>query len=276
MQRISVRISQPRQKRQAESGVALLTTLLLLLLLTGLSLAMVISVRSDLLVNGYYRNFRGSFYAADSGLNIVRADMVARIFAAVPANVPINTPPIPANTDQNVLKAINDAYTPNYQITGSGTVAGSWPASFNIDPDPNQTKLTQLSCTPKGPNGTNWGTCANPLNNPPSYSYDFSYSVATIGQTRGGEKATMNDIGKFTLLVSTNPGAMQLRTLQTMAEIATERNSTIIFPIPVEVISIFRGLGLLCCVLVVLLVGIGVVIGALIGRGRRRRSPGDY
>jgi hypothetical protein len=35
---------------------------------------------------------------------------------------------------------------------------------------------------------------------------------------------------------------MQLRTLQTMAEIATERNSTIIFPIPVEIISIFRGL----------------------------------
>jgi hypothetical protein len=28
----------------------------------------------------------------------------------------------------------------------------------------------------------------------------------------------------------------------TMAEIATERNSTIIFPIPVEIISIFRGL----------------------------------
>ena len=39
-----------------------------------------------------------------------------------------------------------------------------------------------------------------------------------------------------------NPGAMQLRTLQTMAEIATERNSTIIFPIPVEIVSIFPGL----------------------------------
>jgi len=39
-----------------------------------------------------------------------------------------------------------------------------------------------------------------------------------------------------------NPGAMQLRTLQTMAEIATERNSTIIFPIPVEILSIFEGL----------------------------------
>jgi regulator of protease activity HflC (stomatin/prohibitin superfamily) len=31
------------------------------------------------------------------------------------------------------------------------------------------------------------------------------------------------------------PAAMQLRTLQTMAEISTERNSTIVFPIPVEI-----------------------------------------
>ena len=40
--------------------------------------------------------------------------------------------------------------------------------------------------------------------------------------------------------------------------------------------SIFRGLGLLCCVIVVILVGAGVLIGMLVGRGRRRRGPGDY
>jgi regulator of protease activity HflC (stomatin/prohibitin superfamily) len=37
-----------------------------------------------------------------------------------------------------------------------------------------------------------------------------------------------------------SPGAMQLRTLQTMAEVATEHNSTIIFPIPTEVMDAFR------------------------------------
>ncbi|MCU1356851.1 MAG: slipin family protein [Acidimicrobiales bacterium] len=37
-----------------------------------------------------------------------------------------------------------------------------------------------------------------------------------------------------------SPGAMQLRTLQTMAEISTEQNSTIIFPIPTEVMDAFR------------------------------------
>jgi hypothetical protein len=35
---------------------------------------------------------------------------------------------------------------------------------------------------------------------------------------------------------------MQLRTLQTMAEISAERNSTIIFPIPVELLDVFRSI----------------------------------
>ena len=40
-------------------------------------------------------------------------------------------------------------------------------------------------------------------------------------------------------MMATSPGAMQLRTLQTMAEISAERNSTIIFPIPVELMDVF-------------------------------------
>ena len=57
-----------------------------------------------------------------------------------------------------------------------------------------------------------------------------------------GEFEAAQKLGEAAETMSSNPGAMQLRTLQTMAEIATERNSTIIFPIPVEIISIFRGL----------------------------------
>jgi hypothetical protein len=38
--------------------------------------------------------------------------------------------------------------------------------------------------------------------------------------------------------------------------------------------GIFRGLGLLCCLIVLGLVAIGVVIGLMVGRGRRR-GPGD-
>ncbi len=72
MQRENSQSLKRRRARQNERGVALITTLLLLMLLTGLTLAMAWSSRSDMLINGYYRNFRGSFYAADSGINIMR------------------------------------------------------------------------------------------------------------------------------------------------------------------------------------------------------------
>jgi len=52
-------------------GAALLITLILLALLSAASVAMVLLVSSDTMINGYYRNYRGSFYAADSGVNVV-------------------------------------------------------------------------------------------------------------------------------------------------------------------------------------------------------------
>jgi len=61
--------------------------------------------------------------------------------------------------------------------------------------------------------------------------------IAAQGEFESSEK-----LAEAAQAMGNNPGAMQLRTLQTMAEIATERNSTIIFPIPVEILSIFQGL----------------------------------
>jgi len=40
-------------------------------------------------------------------------------------------------------------------------------------------------------------------------------------------------------IISTNPQALQLRFLGTLAEIATEKNSTIVFPIPIDMLKAF-------------------------------------
>jgi regulator of protease activity HflC (stomatin/prohibitin superfamily) len=40
-------------------------------------------------------------------------------------------------------------------------------------------------------------------------------------------------------ILSQNPGAMQIRFLQTVAAVATEQNSTLVMPIPVELLSMF-------------------------------------
>ncbi len=62
--------------------------------------------------------------------------------------------------------------------------------------------------------------------------------IAADGELQASEK-----LGQAATTMSRNPGAMQLRTLQTMAEISAERNSTIIFPIPVELLDVFRAIG---------------------------------
>src|SRR5690349_22136866 len=118
--------------RQNERGVALITTLLLLMLLTGLTLAMAWSARSDMLINGYYRNFRGSFYAADSGINIMKQAMIPMFQpggTVFPANFAVGTDPLPSPATENaVIQAINTGFA-SQTITGTGTAANSWPGA---------------------------------------------------------------------------------------------------------------------------------------------------
>jgi regulator of protease activity HflC (stomatin/prohibitin superfamily) len=52
------------------------------------------------------------------------------------------------------------------------------------------------------------------------------------GEFQAAEKLT-----QAANVISANPMALQLRFLQTLAEIATEKNSTTIFPVPIDIIS---------------------------------------
>jgi regulator of protease activity HflC (stomatin/prohibitin superfamily) len=54
------------------------------------------------------------------------------------------------------------------------------------------------------------------------------------GEFQAAEKLT-----QAANVISANPMALQLRFLQTLAEIATEKNSTTIFPVPIDIITPF-------------------------------------
>lgn len=54
-----------------------------------------------------------------------------------------------------------------------------------------------------------------------------------------GELQASVELGEAADKLTASPGALQLRTLQTLAEIATEKNSTLVFPIPVELFEVF-------------------------------------
>lgn len=56
-----------------------------------------------------------------------------------------------------------------------------------------------------------------------------------------GEHAASEQLAEAADVISAAPGALELRYLQTLTEIATERNSTIIFPIPIDLIGRYLG-----------------------------------
>ncbi|GAB4535994.1 MAG: slipin family protein [Thermodesulfovibrionia bacterium] len=54
-----------------------------------------------------------------------------------------------------------------------------------------------------------------------------------------GEYQAAEKLTEAAKIISTQPGALQLRFLQTLTEVATEKNSTTIFPIPIDLIEPF-------------------------------------
>ena len=54
-----------------------------------------------------------------------------------------------------------------------------------------------------------------------------------------GEYQASEKLAQAAGIIATQPGAMQLRYLQTLREIATENNSTTLFPIPIDFLSAF-------------------------------------
>ena len=183
--------SRRRRPGNGERGVALITTLLILMLLTGLSLAMVFSVRSDMLINGYYRNFRGSFYAADSGLNAARQAMTDGVVAAIPASFGITQQPIPPGTDGNIQTSINNTYGQSFaSFTGQGQAAASWPGSYKVTGT-----FVLAGCSVLG----GAGTCPAPTGAVTGYSYIYNYTLQSIGQAQGSQSTTLTDRGSVTV-----------------------------------------------------------------------------
>jgi regulator of protease activity HflC (stomatin/prohibitin superfamily) len=53
-----------------------------------------------------------------------------------------------------------------------------------------------------------------------------------------GEFEAAENLGRAAAVLEARPAAMQLRVLSTMSEVASERNSTLIFPLPMEVLRL--------------------------------------
>jgi Tfp pilus assembly protein PilX len=197
-----------KSSQRKQRGIALVTTLLLLLLLTAMSLTLVLSVSSDMLLTGYYRNYRGAFYAADSGLNVARQSVINSLTGSIPAGFDVTKAPLANQTTTGTAAAT--AGTGSYGSFATISTANSWPEKVQI------TNITVVpgnpACTVSG--GLTVGgvapTCANPTQNAASpitsYNYSFAYKITAVGQSKGSETATVNDQGTVFLTANTGLG----------------------------------------------------------------------
>jgi Tfp pilus assembly protein PilX len=223
--------------RQGNSsrGMALVTTLLLLMVMMAMTLAMVIAVTSDTLITKYYRNARTSFYAADSGVNIARQAMLNSLStAAITDGQTFTSGSLPTLSSTDVttaLSAVNTSYASMGTILG-GQAAGSWPSSFEVVGTQSNTLGTTLAgcvmggstCTPTTPvcsigtvvGATNSGpyTCSNPPACTGSctgfsavVNYTFPYTITAIGQSIANEQQVVEDAGSLVLTATFDSAA---------------------------------------------------------------------
>ncbi len=188
-----------RNSRQGERGVALVITLLLLILMIALTLAMVIATSSDTLINHYYRNFRSSFYAADSGLNIARGTIQGQLSADIASPVSLTTSPLTTAEESTVQTLIQNTYGGGYTSINSGPAGNSWPGKFKITSvalSPSTCSVTWTTSTAVYGPYTPCATATAPAN--PTgvvYSYNYPYALTAMGQSMANEAVTVQDNG---------------------------------------------------------------------------------
>jgi Tfp pilus assembly protein PilX len=171
-----------KSSRHGERGVALVITLLILSMITALSLGMVIAFSSETLIGGYYRNFRGAFYAADSGVNIARQQIMTQIIPSVPSTFTIPATG-PTATACGTISSVNVASTyAALTSLNTGTASQSWNEKF---------KITNAQVfTPVATPGLN------------SYSCSVGYAITSIGTAAGSEQQTVTETGNIIFTVT--------------------------------------------------------------------------
>ncbi len=189
-------------RRNRQRGIALVFTLLLLTMMIALSLAMAIAIGSQTFIAGYYKNYRGAFYAADSGVNVMRQSMLNQLLAAIPATFTSGTAPIPSTTAATILSNINSTYASWTPVNSSG----SWPEQFELSSG--TASFSLVSCPITTTPSTGSYTCTSL---PPStdtiqtISYTYAYSVTSIGQVQNSEQQSVTDTGQLLVNISVSP-----------------------------------------------------------------------
>ncbi len=191
---------------QHERGMALITVLFLTILMTILGLTMVVSVNSDMMINGYYGNERASYYAADSGINIARQYLVNQLYGSVAqtsclgwganAVAGCTAPPLNATTAaSSALSSLQSTYVGSFTPINTTTAVGSWPSSFMLFSNGNCT----TGVTPSGTTTTQANVNGSSLIT--SYAFSFAYTLCSVGRGAALQRTNVQESGTITVNV---------------------------------------------------------------------------
>ena len=236
MTRYSDNSNNTRSRGRGSRGVALITTMLLLTLMIAMTLGMVIALTSDTLITGYYKTYRSSFYAGDSGVNIVRQYMLNQLVSNATVAVgttfaPSSPPPLSATdastTLTNTLNLYKSTASSSNRKINAGQGANSWPGSFYIVDTLANTPGTTLAapnCTPiftppsagtgnvtpaAGPYdcGANYPKCTGACTNfsITDFQYRFPYTITALGQSSSSQLQLVEDSGQLVLDIHVAP-----------------------------------------------------------------------
>lgn len=236
---------------RGEQGIALFISLMLLALMSVMSLIMVLTVSPDMLINGYYGNFRGSFYAADSGLNIARQQLVNQVtsstyVSATPCigwgsggaagctSAPLDYSTGSGGTAGKIIAALLSSSSGGYggftSLNSGSYATTSWPGTFQLV---NTTicpstfaPVTDASGNAIPPTVTGTMTCSATAPCPgivngtvlnTGYKYQYNYQLCALGRATGSHQVYTSEYG----VISLNVAAQTTTSKQTVVSFAS-------------------------------------------------------
>lgn len=211
----------PRRSRN-DGGIALITTLLLLVLLSLLGLTMAVTANSDMLINSYYGSYRGSFYAADAGLNIARAQMLSTLTSI--GNGQLNVTPClgwnptaggsgctqpggplnGATAATNAVSTLDGISSSSFTSLNSGQAANSWPANYLVPTSIGSNCTISVSFPTTI---TNPVALASNAYGVTQYKYIFNYEICAVGRAQGTQHVNTKEDGSAYVIVTANSDA---------------------------------------------------------------------
>ncbi len=143
------------RKRKNETGTALAITLMILLILTIIGMAALMTSSLDLKITGNEQLYKKAFYAADAGLNYAQYNMDYVSLVPNPGAIGVGVPFSMGGSGTGIVKPADQPQFTNAGIDFEGTVTYQSSGPVPEGPVVSGTDFVayhfQVDCTGKGP-----------------------------------------------------------------------------------------------------------------------------